>query len=188
MRRVAEDETARPAVPATPVDADDPAAANGTDGIGLLYRAHYLALVRLAVQLVDDQETAEDVVQDVFAALHRRGDAVALEDPKRYLASAVVNRARSALRRRRVARAFRPPREQPVEPADSSSLRAAERARVLTALDRLPRRQREVVVLRYYADLPVREIAAVLRIAPTAVSSSLSRALKTLTTQLGRMS
>lgn len=184
MRRVAEDETTWQTGPADSVDGAARVTATAKVGIDALYRAHYLALVRLAVQLVDDVESAEDVVQDVFAALHRRGDLTALDDPKRYLTSAVVNRARSALRRRRVARAFRPAREQPVEAADASSLRAAERARVLAALGRLPRRQREVVVLRYYADLPVREVAAVLRIAPSAVSSSLSRALTSLTKHL----
>lgn len=151
-----------------------------------LYESHYTSLARLALQLVGDRETAEDVVQDVFVALHRRGDPIAWDDPQRYLVTAVVNRSRSALRRRRVARAFRPDRPRTAEAADAASLRAAEHSRVLGALDRLPRRQREVLVLRYYRDLSIAEIATVLGISSGAVSTSLSRGLKALPTHLGR--
>jgi len=151
-----------------------------------LYRVYYADLARLAVQLVGDPDAAEDVVQDVFVGLHRRQSLASLEDPRRYLITAVVNRSRSVLRRRRVARAFRPASERTAESAEAPSLRAAERARVLAALDRLPLRQREVLVLRYYRDLSVHEIAAVLSIAPSAVSSSLSRGLKALTATLDK--
>lgn len=150
--------------------------------VATLYAQHYLALVRLALHLVDDLESAEDVVQDVFAALRTVPD-----DPSRYLQRAVLNRARSALRRRRVARAFltrtAPPAE--VEPADGDLLRAERRRAVLAAVDRLPRRQREVVVLRFYSDLGVGEIAELLDVSPGAVSSSLSRALDRLHAGLG---
>lgn len=130
-----------------------------------LFVTHYAALVRLAVHLVDDQQSAEDVVQDVFAALP---STAPLDDPKRYLTTAVVNRSRSALRRRRVVRAFaaRSRREEFVAPADDHTLRSAERAHMIAAINRLPRRQREVIVLRYYEDLSVAEIAAVLSASP----------------------
>ncbi len=144
-----------------------------------LFRTHYLGLVRLAVQLVDDQDSAEDVVQDVFAALQTHPRC--LEDPLRYLRTAVVNRSRSVLRHRRVVRRLIGDREREVEAADATSLRRAERVRVLGAVSRLPRRQREVVVLRYYEHLSVGEIGVVLGISPGAVSSSLTRALATLT-------
>src|SRR4249920_1146709 len=69
--------------------------------VSMLYARHRLALVRLAVLLVDDQASAEDVVQDAFVGLHRhRGQ---LRDPEAavgYLRTAVVNAARSTLRRR----------------------------------------------------------------------------------------
>lgn len=146
-----------------------------------LFRRHYLGLVRLAMRLVDDQESAEDVVQDVFAGLTRRTGLP--DDPTHYLRSAVVNRARSVLRRRRVARAFwaRGQAEPPDGPADEPSLQHADRQQMLHAIAQLPRRQREVVVLRYYEDLPVAEIARVLHLTPGAVSSALNRALATLT-------
>ena len=148
-----------------------------------LFSAHYVALVRLAVHLVDDQGSAEDVVQDVFAGL----DPARVDDPERYLRRAVVNRSRSALRRRRVARAFagRVTRIELVEAADAPTVRSAERERMLAAIARLPRRQREAVVLRYYEDLPVAEIARVLDASPAAVSSALTRALATLATTMG---
>ena len=148
-----------------------------------LFARHYARLVRLAVQLVDDQDTAEDIVQDVFAALGPQQ----LRDPLPYLRTAVVNRSRSALRRRRVARLFagRAPREEFAEPADASAVRGVDRDRMLAAIDALPRRQREAVVLRYYEDLAVADIAEVLHASPGAVSSALTRALTTLATTVG---
>lgn len=147
-----------------------------------LYAQHYLALVRLAAHLVDDLDSAEDVVQDVFAAVKHPP-----EDPLPYLRSAVLNRSRSVLRRRKVSRAFllRTVVLDDVEPADADALRADRRRTVLHAIDTLPQRQREAVVLRYYEDLPVTEIAQLLGISPGAVSSSLNRALATLQNRLG---
>jgi RNA polymerase sigma-70 factor (sigma-E family) len=144
-----------------------------------LFRLHYLGLVRLAMRLVDDQETAEDLVQDVFLGLARRRGSV--DDPLPYLRTAVVNRSRSALRRRRVSRLFLTGvRSEDVEPADEPSLREVERARLLTAVATLPRKQRVAVVLRYYEDLSVAEIARTIGSSPGAVSSALNRAMQTL--------
>jgi RNA polymerase sigma factor (sigma-70 family) len=149
-------------------------------GVDDLFAAHYVALVRLAVHLVDDLDTAEDLVQDVFAALPASGG---IEHPKRYLTTAVVNRARSVLRRRRVVRAFVPSRRDDfAAPADEGALRSVERSRLLAAIRRLPTRQREVVVLRYYEDLSVAEIATVLDTSAGAISSALNRALAALAT------
>jgi RNA polymerase sigma-70 factor (sigma-E family) len=142
-----------------------------------LFRQHYLGLVRLAMRLVGDVETAEDLVQDVFAALPRRFPTSAA-DPLAYLRSAVVNRSRSTLRRRKVARAFwsHEAVDEAVEPAEQASIRKSEREEMLRAINALPRRQREVIVLRYYEDLPVNEIAEVLKVSPGSVSSALNRA------------
>lgn len=153
-----------------------------SDDVRELFREHYLPLVRLAMRLVDDQASAEDVVQDVFMRLMRA--PVDLDDPPVYLRRAVVNGCRSALRRRRVARAFlRRSSSGPDAPAsDADTLHREERDQVLTAIRRLPPRQREVVVLRFYEGLPVAGIAAVLNISPGAVSSALNRALSALAT------
>ena len=146
-----------------------------------LYSAHRLSLVRLAVLLVDDLQSAEDVVQDAFAGF--LGRRRALEDPDKalaYLRTSVVNNARSALRRRRTARAYVAPHE--VEPEDPSgrAILAEEHREVLTALDRLPARQREVLVLRYWSDLSEAEIADALGISRGTVKSTASRGLDAL--------
>ena len=149
-------------------------------GVSELFRQHYLRLVRLAMRLVDDQETAEDLVQDVFLGL--AAQHIALDEPENYLRRAVVNRCHSILRRRRVARVFLAAR-RPDEPVDDSAAiaeRDVERRQMLDAIARLPVRQREVVVLRYYDAQSVAEIASTLNISPGAVSSALNRALTAL--------
>lgn len=149
-----------------------------------VYERHYLALVRLARHLVDDLESAEDVVQDVFAALHGRSLP---DEPLGYLRAAVLNRSRSMLRGRKVSRMFaaRAVVLDETEAADEDALRGDRRRAVLAAIAKLPSRQREVVVLRYYEDLAVTEIAALLGVSVGAVSSSLSRALDTLGVRIG---
>jgi RNA polymerase sigma factor (sigma-70 family) len=144
-----------------------------------LYDEHYLRLVRLALNLVDDLDSAEDVVQDVFAAAQRKPPPA---EPLAYLRTAVVNRARSLLRRRRVVRAFGAHAHvvELADAADEDVLRAERRTTLLTAIAALPTRQKEVVVLRYYEDLRVAEIATTLGISAAAVSTSLARALDAL--------
>lgn len=144
-----------------------------------LHDAHYLGLVRLAINLVDDLPTAEDVVQDVFAAAQRQRPPA---EPLAYLRTAVLNRARSALRRRKVVRAFGAHAHvlDLVEAPDEDVLRAERRSHLLAAIAALPTRQKEVVVLRYYEDLRVAEIATVLGISAAAVSTSLARGLDAL--------
>ena len=149
-----------------------------------LYAAHRLALVRLAVLLVDDLPLAEDVVQDAFLALHRRQRS--LTDPAAalgYLRTSVVNGSRSALRRRRTVRAharrLRPVPED-ASPADQGVLRAAAQDEVLRAVLALPPRQREVLVLRYWSELSERQIAATLGISEGTVKSTASRGLDRL--------
>ena len=88
-----------------------------------LYLTQRLAMVRLAILLVDDLPSAEDVVQDAFAALHTRWDR--LRDPHAaagYLRTSVVNGARSTLRRRRTARGYVPPPELAEPGADDAVL------------------------------------------------------------------
>lgn len=149
-----------------------------------LYAAHRLALVRLAVLLVDDLPLAEDVVQDAFLALHRRQRS--LTDPAAalgYLRTSVVNGSRSALRRRRTVRTHGRrlhPVPEDVSPADLGVLRAAAQDEVLRAVRALPPRQREVLVLRYWSELSERQIAATLGISEGTVKSAASRGLDRL--------
>lgn len=147
-----------------------------------LYRARRLDMVRLAIFLVDDLHTAEDVVQDAFAAVCRRhGSRLdSLQDAHAYLHTAVVNAARSVLRRRRTARAYTPPHQGPGAPVDESLLLAEEHRQVLDALARLAPRQREVLVLRYWSDLTEAQIAETLGVSRGTVKSTANRALGAL--------
>jgi RNA polymerase sigma-70 factor (sigma-E family) len=150
-----------------------------------LYAAHRLRLVRLALLLVDDQDSAEDVVQDVFARLPRGWRP---NDPAKalpYLQRAVVNGARSMLRRRRTARLYVVPHEPPRPGPESDVILAEEHREVLAALHQLPERQREVLVLRYWSDLSEAEIATTLGISRGTVKSTASRALDALERALG---
>lgn len=171
-----------------------------------LYAVHYRRLVRLSVLLVGDVDTAEEVVQDCFVAMHGRWRS--LREPDRalaYVRQSVVNRSRSALRRRGVAASYvarqAPLRAVPAGPPDASGLAhrsgqrevsvpgadhdavaAERRSTVLDALRALPTRQREVLALRYYLDLSEADIADTLRISRGAVKSHSSRGIAALRT------
>jgi RNA polymerase sigma-70 factor (sigma-E family) len=147
----------------------------------LLYATQRLPMVRLAVLLVDDLASAEDVVQDAFTALHTRWGS--LRDHHAavgYLRISVVNAARSMLRRRRTARNYTPPSDGFEPGADDAALLAEEHREVLAAMAGLARRQREVLVLRYWSDLSEADIATTLGISRGAVKSTASRALDAL--------
>ncbi|MFC5995976.1 SigE family RNA polymerase sigma factor [Pseudonocardia hispaniensis] len=146
-----------------------------------LYRDHRMQLVRLAILLVDEPGTAEDVVQEAFTGLHRnwsglRDESAALG----YLRIAVVNGSRSVLRRRRTARDYVPPHQVNARSAESLAMLSAEHQAVVDALATLPPRQREVLVLRYYGGLSEAEIADATGISRGTVKSTASRALDTV--------
>jgi len=147
-------------------------------GVAALFRTHRLGMVRLAILLVDDRESAEDVVQDAFAALHRRWPALNSEQAATaYLRTSVVNGARSMLRKRRTVRTYPRTVDEPgtAQPADAQLMLADEHRLVINALAKLPERQREVIVLRYWSELSEAEIASTLGISVGAVKSSASR-------------
>nr|WP_228561964.1 SigE family RNA polymerase sigma factor [Catenulispora rubra] len=147
-----------------------------------LYYAHRLSLVRLAILLVDDKMSAEDVVQDSFTGLWRRygDDLTGMENPLGYLRTAVVNNARSVLRRRKTARGYTPPHVPDAASAESVALLSEEHREVLEAMQKLPPRQREVLVLRYWSDLSEADIADALGISRGTVKSTASRGLEAL--------
>jgi RNA polymerase sigma-70 factor (sigma-E family) len=156
-----------------------------------MYRSQWWPMLRLAQGLVDDVSSAEDVVQDAFAGLYRSSGV--LEDPAaaaRYLRASVVNGARSALRRRRTVRSWLSQvRDGPHAPAaDDSTLRSAEQESARRALAGLPTRQREVLTLRFLADLTDSEIADATGMSPGNVRSAASRGLATLRSTLGGLS
>jgi len=167
-----------------PGDAPRIVAAGGTpppDATGAvceLYRAHYPSLVRMAALLVGDLAAAEQVVQDSLVAMHanwrwlkRRDKALA------FVRRSVINRSRSAQRHRGAEErdAGPPPPQVPGAAPDAQAQLTC--APVVAALGRLSRRQREVLVLRYYADLSEAETASAMGISPGAVKSHTARAM-----------
>jgi RNA polymerase sigma-70 factor (sigma-E family) len=129
-------------------------------------------LVRLAYLLVGELGDAEDVAQEVLEQLYRRWADVRPDTALAYARTAVVNRSRGLLRRRAVARRFAPRLAQP-EQAGPAPI---EDRWLWDLVQCLPRRQREVVVLRYWCDLAEADIAHVLSISTGTVKSSAHRA------------
>jgi RNA polymerase sigma-70 factor (sigma-E family) len=154
--------------------------AEARDTVTSLYQVHAVGLIRLGVIMLGERAAAEDVVQEAFCGLFRRWDR--LRDPAKalpYLRSAVLNGCRTALRRRRsLASAW--PAEDTAESAEHLALLGEEHRQVLASLRRLPARQREALVLRFYAELAEPEIARVMGISQGTVKSTTSRALAAL--------
>jgi RNA polymerase sigma-70 factor (sigma-E family) len=178
-----------PPVPAFGGDSAVVQAADRAESLDLagLYASHRLSLVRMAVLLVDDLGSAEDVVHDAFIALHQYQHR--LREPKAaigYLRTTVVNNARSVLRKRQtVRRHLREVRIVDAEPADSELMLASEHQGLLAAVRTLPARQQEVLALRYWANLSESEIAEALGISRGSVKSNASRGMDKLEAILG---
>jgi RNA polymerase sigma-70 factor (sigma-E family) len=133
------------------------------------------------VLLVHDVQTAEEVVQDAFEAMHLASRR--LRDSERalqYLRQTVVNKSRSVLRHRKVVD-LHAPKPAPDEPsAEHAALAILERSAVAAALRALPERQREAIALRYYADFSEADIAKAMGISKGAVKSHTARAMASL--------
>ncbi|TYL51800.1 SigE family RNA polymerase sigma factor [Nocardioides sp. BGMRC 2183] len=156
----------------------EPARRSADEAVERLYLDHWEQMVRVSFLMVRDLGQAEEIVQDALVALHQRWDR--LEDHAHavaYLRQAVMNRSRSALRHRSVVQRFLDRQAAPATApaADAPLLVADRRRRVLDALHQLPRRQREVLVLRHYLELSEAEIAETLGISKGAVKSHASR-------------
>jgi RNA polymerase sigma-70 factor (sigma-E family) len=154
---------------------------DATQAVTEIYTTHYRSLVRLAVLLVRDVATAEEVVQDSFVAMH--GGWRRLRDSDKalsYLRQSVVNRSRSVLRHRVVVDRNAPKPAPDMPSAEQGALSLLERSAVISALRTLPPRQREALVLKYYADLSEAQIAATMGISQGAVKSHTARAMAAL--------
>jgi RNA polymerase sigma-70 factor (sigma-E family) len=148
-------------------------------GVTLLYRGHSLGLLRLALMMVGDRPTAEDVVQDAFLGLYRRWSHLRNRDKAlAYVRSSVLNGCRKALRRR--GRPFAGEHLPPVWSAEAEAIVDEDRREVMEALHRLPLRQREALVLRYFCELSEEEIAEAMRVSRGTVKSTTSRAVAAL--------
>jgi RNA polymerase sigma-70 factor (sigma-E family) len=152
-----------------------------------LYLTHYRPLVRVAALLVQDLAVAEEIVQDSFVAVHaawpRLPDA---DHALSYLHRSVVDRSRAALRQHVTVDKLVP---RPAPDPSGSNGEAdieVERSAFISALWTLPLRQREVVVLRYFADLPETQVASAIGISAGAVKAHAARAMSSLRTELGK--
>ena len=134
------------------------------------YGVQFTPMIRLAQGLVDTSECAEEIVQDAFVRAFERWDRV--DQPLAYVRTAVLNGARSELRKREVRRRFG--RQQPLARA------ATEGDYLIDALDKLAAKRRTALVLRFYAQMSEREIAKAMGVRPGTVKSLVSRGLADL--------
>lgn len=140
-------------------------------------------LVGLLALYVGDEPTAQELAQDAFAKLCEHwGRVQAMDNRRAWLNRVALNLARSWLRRRYAERRARA-RHGP--DTDVEEHRAAEVVAVRSAVAALPTRQRTALVLRYYADLPVAEVAAQMRCAEGTVKALTHRAIATLRERSG---
>ena len=146
-----------------------------------LYSNNYRSLVRLAALLVRDEPTAEEVVQECFIAMHDGWQRLREEEKAlSYLKQAVVNRSRSVLRHRSVVDRNAPKPAPDMPSAEQGAIALLERSAVISALRALPDRQRQALVLRYYADLSEAQIAQMMGISKGAVKSHTARGMSSL--------
>jgi len=151
---------------------DDRRGWDADQAVAALYHAHYCSLARIAALLTGDAAVAEEIVQDAFVSMHRAwrrlrdGDAALV-----HLRQAVVSRARSRSAAlpdpRGLAGAGQPVPGSPV-------------VFLTPVLDGLPARQREALVLRYYADWPDSQIAAAMGISGQALNTHVRRGMSAL--------
>jgi len=130
-----------------------------------LYARECRPLTRLAVLLVFDSQAADEVVTDAFVAMYRgwrrpRDSEEALPCLRR----AVVSKSRAVQRQR-------------IAACENAQL---EDSPVVTVLRGLPRRQREAIVLRYYAGLSEAEVAAAMGVRKGVAKGCLARAVSSL--------
>jgi RNA polymerase sigma-70 factor (sigma-E family) len=152
-----------------------------------LYDAHAVSMIRIALIMLGDRASAEDVVQDAFFGLYRRWSK--LSDPDNaltYVRSSVLNGCRDTLRRqarrdRRDRVAARSWQELPS--AEAAALIGEDHRRILAAVRRLADRQREALVCRFYLEMSEEETARAMGISRGTVKSATSRAVAAL----GRM-
>jgi RNA polymerase sigma-70 factor (sigma-E family) len=151
----------------------------GVVGLSDFAAEQSIALTRFAYLLCGDHQLAEDLVQDAFVALYRRfGQTLPIAAPVAYARQVIVNGHISRSRRRASSETITDsPPESPAPASDPS-----EQGAMWQALTVLPDRQRAVLVMRFYLDLPEAEIAATLDCRQGTVRSLASRAFAALRT------
>ncbi|MDN3294421.1 SigE family RNA polymerase sigma factor [Streptomyces ficellus] len=145
------------------------------------YRAHYRSLLGLAALLLDDTASCEDVVQEAFIRVHSARNRVRdREKTLAYLRQTVVNLSRSALRRRILGLKLLSKPMPDMASAEEGAYDQLERDALIKAMRGLQRRQREVLVLRYFADMTEAQVAETLGISLGSVKAYGSRGIAAL--------
>jgi RNA polymerase sigma-70 factor (sigma-E family) len=158
-----------------------PAEWDADQALTVLYSEHYRSLVRMAAFLVRDTDTAEEVVQGSFVAMHQGWRRLRDSDKAlSYLRQSIVNRSRSALRHQTAVNGNTPEPPPDMPSAEHGAILQLERPAILAAVRELPARQREALVLRYYGDLSETQIAAVMGISRRAAHCHTARAIAAL--------
>jgi RNA polymerase sigma-70 factor (sigma-E family) len=185
-RRTVEHATDRIGTATASTSAGASAAASAAEGTSVdqlteTYQAHYRSLLGLAAMLLDDNASCEDVVQEAFIRVHAARRRV--RDPEKtlaYLRQTVVNLSRSTLRRRIMGLRLLPKPMPDMASAEEGAYDALERDQLRRALRGLQRRQREVLVLRYLADMTEAQVADSLGISIGSVKAYGSRGIAAL--------
>ncbi|MEU6221723.1 SigE family RNA polymerase sigma factor [Streptomyces sp. NPDC047022] len=162
------------------------AAGTTVDHLTETYRAHYRSLLGLAALLLDDTASCEDVVQEAFIRVHSARKRV--RDPEKtlaYLRQTVVNLSRSALRRRILGLKLLSKPMPDMASAEEGAYDQLERDSLIKAMKGLQRRQREVLVLRYFADMTEAQVAETLGISVGSVKAYGSRGIAALRIAMG---
>lgn len=171
-------------LPDTPIPtiADDTVTAGTTvDQLTETYRAHYRSLLGLAALLLDDTASCEDVVQEAFIRVHSaRGRVREADKTLAYLRQTVVNLSRSALRRRIIGLKLLSKPMPDMASAEEGAYEQLERDLLIRSMRGLQRRQREVLVLRYFADMTEAQVAETLGISIGSVKAYGSRGIAAL--------
>ncbi|WP_109003354.1 SigE family RNA polymerase sigma factor [Streptomyces rishiriensis] len=157
------------------------AAGTTVDHLTETYRAHYRSLLGLAALLLDDTASCEDVVQEAFIRVHSARKRV--RDPEKtlaYLRQTVVNLSRSALRRRILGLKLLSKPMPDMASAEEGAYDQLERDSLIKAMKGLQRRQREVLVLRYFADMTEAQVAETLGVSLGSVKAYGSRGIAAL--------
>ena len=150
-----------------------------------LFREEGASLVRLVRLFVDDRNTAEDLVQEGFIRLAR--SAHRIKNPAKapaYLRSIVLNLARDNNRRGLVSLRHHLPFDNDQASMEDELALRDDQQQVIDALRELPPRQRDCLVLRYYDELGIDDLASTLGISPNSVKTHLKRGLRALEERL----
>lgn len=156
------------------------------DSFDLLYQEYYLVLYRTALLILGNREDAEDVLQDTFVSIYKKAKTLSdFEKLKPWIFSILKNTSYTRYKKRK--REF--PDEFVLDKAEESPTYLgeddfAEKSEIQDALMTLKEKEREVLVLYYYNDFSIEEIASICKTFQGTVKSRLYRARKNLKKEL----